>query len=445
MPNIKRMAAQTVAEIRRRDRLEDYGFTNLTGGDLNYLANLDFKDILEDVNRLALKNPIASRIIKAKTNYVVGDGMTFKAKEEEVQKVLDTYWEWNEWDRKFETRVNDLSINGESVFLVKEVTKLANNVIINNLYPGRIGKRMGEEFDDQMTAFTIGDTEKVWKTMKKTPDEKFKGDAFYTFVNKPSHLDYGISDLFTSRDWLTMYDKSLFATMSRIGMLLSFVWDVTINTQDRGVLKKKMEQLQQKPPVPGSARIHNENEKWEAVSPNLQGANLDKIYKLLMQSCTADSGTPEFIFGMGGDVNLATARTMLEPYFMDIRARQRVIKQMMKDQFDYQIWQKKKASIIPEKMDTTYSIMLPEPNAALATEWAGALAQFANAVVILSANGVILEEDAKNVVKMIMRQLGIEIVDDENAPAEEKTTNAKIAAAIAKVNGKKKIQLTNVN
>ena len=98
--SINTIMAASAAEVRRRDRDEDWGFMSLTGSSLYTLINFNRQEILDDINRMYIKNPIAARIVKAKTNYVVGDGFNFKAVDDTVQKLLEDYWERNEWNIK---------------------------------------------------------------------------------------------------------------------------------------------------------------------------------------------------------------------------------------------------------------------------------------------------------------------------------------------------------
>ncbi len=297
--------AASASEVRRRDRIEDFGWNLLSGRQLDKLINFDQRDIIDDINRLYLQNPLASRIIKAKTNYVINEGFQFHAEDDDIQELLSNYWSSNRWDIMMETRANDLSVNGE-MFILADVDEMTGKVTNRFPYPGLLEKKWKRDrYDDEIEGFKLANDDNEYFIIKRDQFDNYSGNAFYLYINKPTHLKYGLSDIFVSRDWLQMYDKSLFSTLERVGMILAFVWDVTINTKDVNIIKQRMQQLRLNPPRPGSVRVHNDTEIWKAESPNLNGGDISNIYTLLKGQCMTESGTPEFIFGLGGNVNYA--------------------------------------------------------------------------------------------------------------------------------------------
>ena len=437
MGNLNRIAAATISEVRRNDRLEDAGWKDLNGNNIEKIVNWNQNDLLDDINKMYLKNPLARKMIKAKTNYAIGEGLIYQAEEEEVQDILDNYYDDtdNKWGIELENRINELSLNGEFLIL-PEVSENAGDVKIDIIYPGEISERfMKKKFSREPGAFRFGNEERKYKVIIYDDlKQSYEGDLFYFYVNKLSYMDYGLPDLIASRDWLKMYDKSLFATMSRVGMLLSFVWDVMIDTNEKSVIDNKIKFLQSNPPVPGSARVHNKNEVWQALSPSLNGSDMDAIYGLLKGQCLTESGTPEFVLGLGGDVNYATAKTMLTPYFKDIKSRQKYIEYMFRTQFDYVIWQKQAKGMLSSTVNTEYDVMLADPDSEKAKDYADTLLKFSTATIQLASNGLIQMDDAKKVVGLILNQLGVDVTQTEETTDEMVDM---VASAVHKLNGLK--------
>ena len=109
MGNLNRIAAATISEVRRNDRLEDAGWKDLNGNNIEKIVNWNQNDLLDDINKMYLKNPLARKMVKAKTNYAIGEGLIYQAEEEEVQDILDNYYDDtdNKWGIELENRIKD--------------------------------------------------------------------------------------------------------------------------------------------------------------------------------------------------------------------------------------------------------------------------------------------------------------------------------------------------
>ena len=76
-------------------------------------------------------------------------------------------------------------------------------------------------------------------------------------------------------------------------------------------------------PAPGTVRVHNEGETWQAISPTLQAQDAGAGARLFRNHALSGLGWPEHWFGGGGDVNRATAAEMGDPAFKTLLARRR--------------------------------------------------------------------------------------------------------------------------
>ena len=63
-------------------------------------------------------NPFAHRILEMTKDFVVGEGITYKAVDDEVQAVLDKFWNdpINGWDLKQGQKVLELGLYGEQYY-----------------------------------------------------------------------------------------------------------------------------------------------------------------------------------------------------------------------------------------------------------------------------------------------------------------------------------------
>lgn len=412
-----RIAESTTQQILRAERMDEFGFRT-EGGQSQDIANpVNHQTMMAESVSMWQRNPLANSIIELQVDFAMGDGITFEAEDEQVGEILEEYWEdpTNDWPNKGADRFRDLSLNGELI-LKPEVKGIegrgsTGKVIIHNLYPGSI-KKVGMAGERIVLIEMDGQAPEAQKVIYKNDLGKMEGDLFYYQINKTSFQSRGVSDLLNIRDWLALYDKSLYTTLERVGLLMSFVWDVTIKGADGEQLRSKWKQIQANPPRPGGTRVHNENEEWKAETPELGGRDFDDIFRLLKSQIIGGSRQPEHYFGMGGDVNLATAAAMNRPYLMKVRRRQNFWKKIISDQFDYVIEKAIANNSLPAGVDTSYSINIGDPDKDAANTVSDTLVKFSNALSVLQGSGIIDMNTATSVVKMLLGQIGVEATNE---------------------------------
>jgi len=430
--NFHKIAASTTSEILRQERIDEHGFIALNETKTDSLNPIDPVTMIEDTHKLWLNNPLAFRFIETQNNYVVGDGITFEATDESVQKVLQDFWDHpaNNMGMKHFMRMRDLSMNGELI-LEPNITPHAGDVVLNNLYPANAHSFVHDSKNyEQIDRFKYSaGSDDIPKKIIRWIDTKdgagYEGDAFFFSINKTSFQTRGLSDVYFYRDWLRLYDKSLYTTTKRSGLLLSFIWDIVLEGAGTAELKAKEKAIVKNPPVPGSWRVHNEKEKWNELTPDLKGADLRKVYDLIKTQILAGSGMPEWFYGVGESTNLATARVMGAPFYRQIKGRQGYSVYMISTIFDFVIWVKKQKGELPEDVDATYTIGTPEPDTEKAHNLAETISKYATAIMVMETNGYITRQEAQSVFKLLLGQVGVDVGISE----EDDTVNDAMAAA----------------
>jgi hypothetical protein len=371
--------------------------------------------MIEDSYYQWLKNPLANNIIEIMLDYVLSDGITYEADDDGVKEILDEFWEdtSNNWDIMQYSRFRDLFLYGE-LLLGQYTTKFTRKVKVYSAYPGCIASVRRDEINaeriSQIELTLKNKQEKKWYDIIYYDEQSatYKGDYFFFQINKTTHQTRGLSDLFVSRDWLRLYDKSLYATMERVGLLLSFVYHITMKGAQEEDLRNKLKSIQKNPPQPGGVRVTNDAEDWKDITPNLQGRSYEDMYRLFKSQVIAGSRQPETFFGMGGDVNLATALSMNAPFYRKVKRRQKFCKYIIKTIFDYVLAKKMESGELSPKTDLTYKIIIPEPDKEIAQRLADTLLKFSQALTVLETNGYITGDTANSVVNMILNIMGIE-------------------------------------
>ena len=439
--NIQRIAESSTSSILRAEAIQDYGYNMVGGMPGDTLNPVNNAHMIQDAYLMWIKNPLANSIIETFLDYTFGDGVTYKAKDPRVQEVLDTYWNDpdNDWENKTEDRFRDMSLFGE-LLLETETLKGTGRVKVSSIYPALItGVKHHPKYIERIEKVLINNNDDdAIDIIKYDPlTDVFKGKGFFFRINRSTFQTRGIGDLFVNRDWLRLYDKSLYATMERAGLLLSFVWDVKVNGATNEQLKQKFDQIKNNPPQPGSFRVHNENEEWKAESPDLRGGDFEDIYRLLKSQIIGGARQPEHLFGMGDNVNFASAHIMSKTFFKKVKRRQKYVIGSFKKQFDFVIGKAIEYNTLDQEavkngdIDLSYTITLPDPNEDAIQTFSQSIDSFSRAIVLLEANGHIDKETSKRVVDMIVGQLGIkeDLQSEQNeyadSPAKESVSRFK--------------------
>lgn len=438
---LKRITETTAADIRRIDRVDDFGYSPVSGTFIDSINPVQQDYMIKDSYYMWIKNPLANAIIESFLDFVLGDGIQFKANDEKAQEVLNTFYydSDNNWDRFGKGRFRDLSLYGELI-LKTEKTAMTGRLKTHSIYPGRISELLrNKKNNEQLSAIMFTNDDRKYKIIRGyevNDGKKFEGDVFYWKINSTTHQTRGLSDLFVSRDWLRLYDKALYSTLERVGLLLSFVWDITIDNANDRTLKEKIKRIKMNPPQPGGVRVHNEKEKWEALSPSLQGKDLENLFRLFKSPVLAQTRTPEHFLGLGGDVNYATALSMNAPFYRKIKGRQKDIIYIYQDMFDYAIYCANQANMLEGVEDFGYDVMLPEPDKEVAKNISDTLEKFSRALTVLASNGYIEHVEVKKILQLIVGQLGVDLETEETEEEIEESLYNKTAKYVKKIKEK---------
>lgn len=446
---------------------DEHEFRKLKGSiRVRELPEITRRRQLEVVTWLYWQNPIAHRIIELNTDFVIGKGVSYKAKDKRVQQVLDAHWNdpINQWPLKQFERVRQLGLYGEECFSVA-VNEQNGHVRLAYLDPIDIIERHLDPKNAEIVreleidAKAVGDstTEKgAAAAPARGPNKNLRlqvirldeepasetagvrrGDVFFFRINHVSNQPHGNSDLLPIIDWLDTYDQLLFRVNERVQLLVSVVWDILV----KGASEKQLKDLMKKygPVRAGMNRWHNEKMEISAIVPELGSAEIVPMVKLFLQHIATGAGYPEHYLGEGGDVNLATARAMGTPTIRRLETRQLYVKEIFRQIFDFVIDQAVLHGRLDENIDRDVTIDLPRIIQSDTTAASQALVNTANALTLAETLRALTPEEQARVFRHLVEQLGIDLADelpdelpetgDEEPPA---STDPKMAPTPAK-------------
>jgi len=422
------------------DRPGDEGFRRLTQTEKD-LSPPAHDRHLRIAYYLYVTNPMAHRGIEMIKDFVIGDGATYAIRNEAARKMLDKHWQdpVNHWDIKQFNKVKELGLYGEQIYpvFVNEITGHVRLGYIDPLNVDHIvpdpgnpeiiqhivlkpGKEVLVKVRNPATnrLVTVPKQELRVVHLDSNPRSptygRLVGECFYFAINRVSNATRGFSDLIHVSDWIDAYDQLLFTHLERLMFLRTFCWDVTLEGADQTAIKAKKAELLKHPPKPGAWLVHNEKEKWQAITPDLKATEHTEEERKVRALILGGLGIPPHWFGEGEDVNRATALAMDTPVFRMLRSRQRYVRFMFEHIFRFVLDQARIKKMLDEDVDTSdLAVSLPEFSARDEAAASQTLVNLVNALTVARSQNWVSDETAARLVALVTSKFGLEVKPDE--------------------------------
>lgn len=362
---------------------------------------------------------MAKRLINMQTEFILGEGMVYKAKDKRVQAVLDAFWNdsVNAMNLTQYDKVTELALFGEQCYPTF-VNEHNGHVQLGVLDPAVITEVVPNP-ENITQIIGIKSRGKEYKVIHADPDtDLLTGDAFFFTVNNVSTAARGRSDLFPIADYIDGYERFLFNRLERSHLLNSFLWDVTLE----GATQKEIDDFKkvQRIPKPGSTRYHNENVKWNTVTPKLEANDASQEARLLRNQILGSFGIPGHYFAEGDKTTRATALEMGTPTFKKFKLRQKYVSYMFQYIFRYVIDQAIMKKVLPMDVDKTVKIVFPKISEKDLSAIATALGTITTSLVLAVDNNFITEEKASEIYAEQISLLGTDIEPEKGESTDQK-------------------------
>lgn len=375
-------------------------------------------------------NLLADRIIELPLAFILSDGIKLTVPDPDLQKVLDRFWSdpVNRMNLTLEEKARELSIFGEQVYpaFVNDVSGAVrlggidpcqiNTVIMdpdNAQVPIGITTKKDSKGNCKRYKVIINAEEKdaFTESTQRIRESYDDGEVFYFHIRRLSNGSRGRSDLLPQADWLDAYDQFLFGELDRSDQLRTFIWDVLLKGADQDAVDKRAKEISK--PADGETRVHNENEIWSAISPDLNSTDTSNTAKLIRNHILGGASLPEHWFGGGGDVNRSTAGEMDEPTFKIMAMRQRRIRYMLEFIGTYVLRKHLQAKKPQDKIDldhVAYQVVCEVPDMVQrdTTKYASALQQVVVAMAAAINAKIATKEFAIKLLTQTAKRLGVE-------------------------------------
>lgn len=407
--------------------LDEIGFRRISSREENSLQIREHAH--ERMQKIAIhlweSNLLANRLIELPISYLLGEGVQMTCDNEADQQILQDFWD---------DPINDLSNSLEEIIRATHLSGMMCLPLFVNEFNGKVkigylNPRNIQEpiFDPENPRVCIGVTTKIdvngqskkYKTIfDATDDELFTkktqllreqftdGFCLYLRINNLPDDVRGRSDLLTSADWVDGLDEFLWGELDRQHFLRAYVWDVEILNGTPEEVENRAREI--KPPKPGSVRVHNSNEKWSAVSPDIRANDTSGAAKLFKNHVLGGATIPEHWFGSGGEVNRATASEMSDPAFKTLTMRQRKWRHVLEKLGRFVLRQNRMAFGKDENDLPKIYAQFPDLVQKDLSKYASAFQQVVTTTMLAVQNGQISEETALQLISRVSGALGVD-------------------------------------
>lgn len=381
------------------------------------------------------QNLLANRLIELPVAYLLAEGVTLTVKDPDNQKILDRFWRdpINEMDLKLPKKVREMALFGEQCWPAF-VNEGDGHVRLGYLDPALIATVVMDPDNPEQPIGIVTVKNKQgyarrYRVIINGPEDVFTertrgiragftdGDCFYFRVNDLSSGTRGRSDLLSQADWLDAYDTFMFGELDRMAFLRAFIWDVTLKGATEAQVKARAHDIGS--PKPGSVRVHNDSEAWEAVTPGLQSGDTSEGARLFRNHVLGGATLPEHWFGGGGDVNRAVGAEMSGPTFKVFSMRQFLWRKILECVGRYVLLKSQNGQSEIDWGDEQWNVqaVFPELASEDITKYAAALAQVVSACGVAIDRGLLTEKTALSIINAIAGRLGVEIDAEEELKA----------------------------
>ena len=315
---VDRLGRDLVAE-RVREALElsaeDRGWRALGAGPREppYRSRIDRLNASAEAYR---ENPLAFRIVELTTDYVLGRGIRLRSPDPAVQEFVDAWWTHPQNRlpvRQFEL-CTELSLAGE-LFVALHRNPYDGMTYLRTV-PAALIDQIETDPDDL-------ETELRYHQMGAGAEGRWWGveEMRHYAINRLPGATRGQGDLFPLLPWLSRYREWLTDRLRINRFKGAFVWEVELRATDRRTALARQAELAV-PPNPGSVLVHDQNEAWRALQPNIDAQDAEPDGRALRLLIAAGAGLPLHFLAEAEGSNRATAAEMGGPTLRHFERRQ---------------------------------------------------------------------------------------------------------------------------
>lgn len=368
--------------------------------------------------QLSISCPLYNRLLSAILDFIVpGDTQLVMSQSTgDMQDILDHFWYEGPAALSKNARdlIHTLLTEGE-ILLKKRVNDGDGKVTLTNIsadYITEVTRGEGLNAISQITIddpLTDSDDPETLNVIRRNPvTGKLEGDIFYfrIFPSGYSHGVRGLPLLIHSLDEIAAHAELIYTRITRIGDMSSYYWDVTMEGATQDQIDEFLQSPRSTPPESGETFAHNERVSWEMISPGFERrlANLTSEIESHTTLLTGATGlTAEFI-GQAPARDITTESLFAS--IAHLTAIREVAFNLLSMLIQYQLESAVRYNGAITKVPK-FRLMAKEIGSRSLQRAAQAFARYADGLQKSVQQGLMTEEEAANVLKLLLTQLGL--------------------------------------
>lgn len=369
-------------------------------------------------------NPLARRHVNMTRDFIVGDGVKIQAEDPRVDEYLQAFWQHpsNNMAKRVSDMSIDLSVYGE--YLCTFQFAANDLMLVNYVSPGFIESVETDKSD-------LSRPIRVMLRVRNNPITSFNalsgvyvegnpeidllsvdgstglrtGEGLFLAVNKATDASRGLSDLLPMVDPLSNLETFMFNSIERARHMLQWFWDILYEGSTPEQQRTYFRQIVSEGSAPGTLRIHNEKVKWDSASPDLQSAEIERLFNGLFSYVVTALGMPPHWTGMGGSQGSgarAGAESAAEPAYRSLLNRQGDIRAFLREVVNYQIDHLIKRRKLPKKINRNFTLVMPRITIRDFQRTGGAAMKVVEKIIDAMEKGLYSREEARNLIDPII-------------------------------------------
>lgn len=313
-------------------RTDELPFDPVTEDPLREWTKATRERVLTNTHAAYQRNPIANRGCKYISNFTVGEGFNLTCRNEDVEKVLQTFIDDPDNEvRTYERQaVVDLAVDGE---IMLRWFQDDNGIVMVPMRPweceyietelGFFRRRVKYHFQLRQTR---GDDPTSGEGT--TPLDVPADEMLHVAINRHGYELRGRPELYPILPWLKAYKDWLENRARQNYWRGALVFWVSVKNAAAQVLATVAARWR-KPPSPGSVAVETDNVTVNTVTNPVAAGDASEDGRQIKLMSAVGLGLPEYFLGDGSNTNLASANKQQLPALTSFSEFQRVLVEML--------------------------------------------------------------------------------------------------------------------
>jgi hypothetical protein len=283
----------------------------------------DRQTILAECLRAWRVNPIARRLVKLISMFVVGEGITIQSDHKPTQDYLLSWWEHplNRLKCKVINFCDEATRSGNLFFLCS-VDPFTGMLYVRAVPADQVEEIVvsPDDVDQELAYKPVEQGRDPWPAYDRTNQQTIF--MLHYAYNQPVGVAWGEPDLAPLLPWIGRYSSWLEdrARLNRFRQAFMFILRGKFDSEAQRFARQK--ELNANPPPPGTILVTDESEEWSIIAPNLASFEAGEDGLALKKMIAIGAGVPPHYLAEPESSTRTTAEAAGTPTFRGLEQTQ---------------------------------------------------------------------------------------------------------------------------